>query len=156
MRIGQVFVGRVLGLAMSLCATETFARGDCLTTAAKDFHLNETLLRAIAWHESGFRSNAVHVNNDGSVDVGYMQINSTHFKWLASRGIEKHRLFDTCTNIRVGAYLLADLVQQYGARWRAVGAYGAGTRLEKEGARRAYARKIQAAYAHVARAGVHE
>ena len=142
---------RILFLAGILGASP-LAFADCFATASAHYHLNETLLRVIALGESGNRSDAVHVNRDGSRDIGVMQINSTHLAWLATRHITEAALHDRCTNITVGAYLLADLIRQYGPTWRSVGAYGAGTRMENESARQGYATKVAHAFTTYSRA----
>lgn len=121
---------------------------DCLDLAADRFGENRLLLRSIAYHESGYRPNAFHRNQDGSYDIGFMQINSSHLPWLKSKGISEHSLYDTCTNIWVGTYILATFQQQYGNTWRAVGAYGAGNRRDHERARQTYASMIYRTYMH--------
>lgn len=48
--------------------------------------------------ESGGRPNATHLNNDGSMDYGLMQINSIHRKRV---GGDLNALLDPETNVRV-------------------------------------------------------
>ena len=54
-----------------------------------------------------------------------MQINSSHLPKLASLGISESDLLESCTNIKVGAWLLADSFARRGVSWDAVGAYNA-------------------------------
>jgi len=69
-----------------------------------------------------------------------------HLNWLKKYGIYERDLYDACTNINVGAFLLSDFVRMYGNTWRAVGAYGAGMAADKEQARIGYAQLVQQAY----------
>ena len=67
-----------------------------------------------------------------------MQINSSWLPTLASHGINEHHLFDACTSIHVGAWILAGNVSRLGYTWEAVGAYNA----RSAPLRRAYAHKV--------------
>jgi soluble lytic murein transglycosylase-like protein len=50
-----------------------------------------------------------------------------------------------CVNIAVGARILSGFLSRYGATWRAVGSYGAGTAKTKEQARQQYAALVACA-----------
>lgn len=67
------------------------------------------LALGIASHESGFNPNAQHVNTNGTVDVGVMQLNSTT---VATLGVANP--LDPVQNIDAGVGLLATLLQKYG------------------------------------------
>ena len=54
-----------------------------------------------------------------------MQINSSWLPTLAGHGIAEHHLFDACTSIHVGAWILAGNVSRLGYTWEAVSAYKA-------------------------------
>ena len=98
----------------------------CFTSAAKHFSVNKVLLVAIAKTESGFNPAAVnHANDNGSSDRGMMQINDSWLPTLSKFGIHKEQLFEPCTNIYVGAWILSNNIEQHGNRWKAVGAYNA-------------------------------
>jgi soluble lytic murein transglycosylase-like protein len=101
----------------------------------------ERLLRAVAKIESNNVAGAIHLDTDGTHDVGIMQINSSHFPELESRYhvTEQILLERPCVNIAVGARILGGFLNKYGSTWRAIGSYGAGTALSKEAARRQYA-----------------
>lgn len=100
----------------------------CWDQAAQRYGLASELLYAVARVESGLNPKAVnrsHVAHTGSYDIGLMQINSRHLKTLAKFGIAESHLYDACTNLHVGAWLLADSLSRHGATWNAVGAYNA-------------------------------
>ncbi|MBL8470861.1 MAG: lytic transglycosylase domain-containing protein [Rhodocyclaceae bacterium] len=103
----------------------------CWAAAAKRYGVPENLLRAIAHVESRFTAHAVRApyaagNRDGSCDFGMLQINSAWLPTLARAGISRDDLFDSCTNIQVGAWILSGLIRHHGMTWEAVGAYNAG------------------------------
>jgi soluble lytic murein transglycosylase-like protein len=108
------------------------ARAYCFDEAARKFNVDVTLLRAIAKVESGFRCNAVNVNKDGTRDIGCMQINTSWLPTLKRFGITEADLYNECTNIHVGAWVLAKNIESYGKRWKAVGAYNARSTRKQE------------------------
>jgi soluble lytic murein transglycosylase-like protein len=89
------------------------------------YQVSSALLYAIARTESGLDPKAVGRNSNGSRDIGLMQINSAWLPALASHGIGERDLFEPCTNIHVGAWILAGKVSRHGYTWEAVGAYNA-------------------------------
>jgi soluble lytic murein transglycosylase-like protein len=111
----------------------------CWDDAAARYQVSSALLYAIARIESGLNPHAVGRNRDGSRDIGLMQINSTWLPKLASHGIKERDLFEPCTNIHVGAWILAGNVARLGYTWEAVGAYNAAN----PALRRSYIEKVR-------------
>ncbi|MBE0624602.1 MAG: lytic transglycosylase domain-containing protein [Burkholderiales bacterium] len=111
----------------------------CWDDAAMRYQVSSALLYAIARTESGLDPNAVGRNANGSRDIGLMQINSAWLPTLASHGIGERELFEPCTNIYVGAWILAGKVSRHGYTWEAVGAYNAAS----PALRRSYIEKVR-------------
>lgn len=125
---------------------------NCWAAAAHRYDLPVELLYAIGQVESSHKVAAVGVNKDGSRDLGVMQINSRWLPTLNRYGItEGDLLTKPCTNIQVGAWILAQEVSRTGYTWYSIGAYNAGplsakssdaSRKKKLGIYRVYAGKV--------------
>jgi len=140
---------RILRLAVFLvgCLVHELARGNCWDEAGAKYAVEPELLQAIAIVESGMRADAVHINKDGSRDIGLMQINSFHMPNLQRRGITEQRLLaEPCLAVHVGASILADFFTRHGYNWSAVGAYNAGSAANRQAVRLRYARKVWGLY----------
>ena len=112
------------------------------------------MLWAIAKVESGYDAKAQHKNTNATTDYGVMQINSSHLPRLRRYGIELQHLTQLpCTNIEVGASILAEMVSRFGSTWRAVGAYGAGVGVAADPVRSGYAAKVRRAFVGIEPAG---
>jgi len=113
----------------------------CWDQAAQRYGVPAQLLIAIARVESDLNPHAVNRVNgqrNASFDIGLMQINSSNLPTLAQYGIHEADLFDACTNIHVGAWLLAKSFERNGVTWNGLGAYNAAcTKLKGENCRRA-------------------
>lgn len=98
----------------------------CFDEAAAHYGVNARLLYAIAKTESGLNPKAINrANRNGTYDIGLMQINSRWLPMLRKHGIDEAQLYDACTSIQVGAWILADNMKRLGTTWEAVGAYNA-------------------------------
>ena len=110
-------------LALATLVMATIPAQACWEDAASRYQVNSTLLYAIARTESGLNPKAIGSNNNGTRDIGLMQINSAWLPTLSRYGITERELFDPCTSIHVGAWILAGNIQRLGYTWDAVGAY---------------------------------
>ena len=126
-----------LSAALIFCAA--LPAHACWDDAAKRYQISSALLYAIARTESGLNPQAIGRNGNGSRDIGLMQINSAWLPKLASHGIGERELFEPCTNIHVGAWILAGNVSRLGYTWEAVGAYNAAS----PALRRSYIEKVR-------------
>ena len=100
----------------------------CWSDAERLYGVPSHLLYAVARAESDLQPGAVnltHRDRTGTYDIGLMQINSSHLPKLATLGISESDLLEPCTNIKVGAWLLAESFARRGLSWDAVGAYNA-------------------------------
>jgi soluble lytic murein transglycosylase-like protein len=152
---------RLVALVALLCSP-AFASGQvsntqpntwttCFDSASAFYGIGTDLLLAIAHVESGLDPRALNRNTDGSSDLGLMQINTRWLPLLQRTGIAPESLYDPCTSIWIGAWVLAGNFARYGYVWSAVGAYNAGTVDTPAAERRrlAYARKVAAALARM-------
>ena len=112
---------------------------ECFDSAAEYHHVNPVILKAIARVESGYNPNAINRNQNGSYDLGLMQINSIWFPKLRQFGVTAALLRDPCTSIYIGAWILSGSMRQRGNTWRAIGAYNsASPRLNERYAVKVY------------------
>ncbi len=132
--------------AVSLAVAGASAHADCWSDAESRYAVSRFLLLAIAQNESGLNPSSVHRNADGTVDIGLMQINSAWLPVLGRYGIGPGQLRDPCTNLQVGAWILANDFAVYGRNWRAVGAYNA----KNERLRIRYARRVAQRFRSIA------
>lgn len=132
---------------VALCGA---AHAFCFEEAGEIYNLNPKLLRGIAQVESSMNPGALnltHTQRTKSHDIGLMQINSGWLPTLAKHGITREALIEQpCTNVKVGAWILARTMAREGASWNGVGAYNAVcTQLKGDActqARMTYATKV--------------
>jgi Transglycosylase SLT domain len=136
MNVSHIGTGCIM--FVSGLAAVPLAHANCFDDAAAYQHVNPLILRAIAWQESHNHVDAVHVNANGSIDYGLMQINTIHLPALARYGIGKDALMSPCKNVYIAAWQLRRQVLKYGNTWAAVGAYHSATPVLRD----EYARQI--------------
>lgn len=124
----------------------------CWVEAGQRYDISPGLLYAVAITENmHLNPHAVSPRNkDGSFDISLMQINTGWLPALAKFGITLSNLWDACTSINVGAWILAGNIAKYGMTWNAVGAYNAGcknlNKTDCDRLRYAYAWKVYRNY----------
>jgi soluble lytic murein transglycosylase-like protein len=114
-----------LSTCLSMAAPPAWS---CWKQAEERYGISAQLLYAVAKVESGLNPHAVnrdHQSRTGSYDIGLMQINSGHLPMLERHGITEAQLYDACTNIMVGAWLMSEAFRRNGVSWDAVGSYNA-------------------------------
>jgi soluble lytic murein transglycosylase-like protein len=95
----------------------------CFEEAGKEYGINPSLLKSIAQIESNLNPKAMNKNQNGSIDIGLMQINSF---WIKTLGLDSNKLVsDPCYNTMIGAKVLKQCIDRYGYTWEAVGCYNA-------------------------------
>lgn len=112
---------------------------NCVNQAAEKYRLHPSVLTAIIEIESGGNRYAINIegkpfvknsyeyayqllelNHGKSIDVGLMQVNSQWFKKL---NIPQYYGLDECTNIHLGAWILANEVNRHGYNAKAIAKY---------------------------------
>ena len=86
-----------------------WSNAQCFEKVGRFYNFDPDYLRAIAWKESRFNTSAIGNNNDGSRDIGIMQINTSNIPRLRAvfPNINiKNLLKYPCFNISVGGYIL--------------------------------------------------
>lgn len=115
----------------------------CFSEAGRKYGIDGLLLKAIAVTESSLRHDIESPTND----IGLMGINRSWLPILNRRfGITEKQVWQPCTNVHIGAWILAGNYRQFGKNWNAVGAYAASCRKLKgkhcHQARMAYANRV--------------
>lgn len=130
----------------------TLPNAACWDEAATLHGVDPVLLRSIGWQESRGRPNAIGpLLRDGNRAIGLMQINTIHLPTLKRMNIAYEDLFNPCTNIKVGAWVLRDCIDKLGQTWRAVGCYYAGPNSKAHNAQAVYVADVQRHYAGYSR-----
>lgn len=139
-------VARTVAVA-SLLLAPIAASATCWEEAGRGYGIDPLLLKAIAWKESRGWTGAVGPKlADGNRALGLMQVNTIHLPTLTRFGICREHLFDACVSQKVGAWVLADCIQRFGATWKAVGCYYAGPNSKNVAGQVRYVRDVQQFY----------
>ncbi|MGB9763703.1 MAG: lytic transglycosylase domain-containing protein [Minisyncoccia bacterium] len=102
--------------------------GVCFKESAIKYGINDMILKAIAKTESNFNPRAINYNINGTYDMGIMQINSSWLPTLKKYGITQNDLYDPCTNIYIGAWVLSQCIDKHGSNWKAIDCYNKGSK----------------------------
>ncbi|WP_020678076.1 lytic transglycosylase domain-containing protein [Geopsychrobacter electrodiphilus] len=124
-----------LFLVLYFTLLPAYTNAFCFQEAGQRYGVSPDLLQAIAKTESNLNPSATNYNSNGTVDIGLMQINSI---WTAQLGPTWDYLFDPCTNVMAGAWILNQCIRDYGSTWQAVGCYHSRTPTRRD----AYAARI--------------
>ncbi len=96
----------------------------CIVQAAQASHLPVAAIVGVLSNEGG-KVGMVHINTDGSLDYGPMQVNSRWLPDMSKFGITPYMLtFNGCLNVWVGAWILRRYVDEaHGRLWLGIGYY---------------------------------
>ena len=130
--MGEWTLFALLSLVTATSSMSVFAGeyDGCFEAAGEKYGISPALLKAIARVESDMNPEA-YVELQNTESRGIMQINSFWYPFLEEHGISADDLWNPCTNIHVGAWVLSQEIVRYGNSWTAVGAYYAGAYTNK-------------------------
>ncbi len=112
----------------------------CFEKAGNYYGIDPLLLEAISIVESGQNPGAVHVNRNGTIDIGHPQINDRTARAYSLD--ERQILHNPCYATYSMAYILRLLFNRYGTTWDAVGRYHS----QRKRLRVRYASKVKRTY----------
>lgn len=118
----------------------------CVNQAAQYFAIHPLVIHAILDVEGG-KVGLINRNENGTVDLGPMQLNSSNLKYIQDEFptvTAQQLLTDPCINIGVGTWWLSERLKEVGAAnlWKAVGNYHSKTPTFHN----RYLQKIKVAY----------
>jgi soluble lytic murein transglycosylase-like protein len=118
-------------IVISLILCPVSARAFCFEEAGRANNISYDLLESIARVESGLNAKALHVNRNGTTDLGLMQINSA---WIDPMHLNREELISNpCYNVMAGAGILRQCIDTHGYTWEAVGCYNAKSKGKRVG-----------------------
>jgi soluble lytic murein transglycosylase-like protein len=92
-----------------------------VNNASRKYSISPKIIWAIMKVESEYKK-TIHVNSDGSFDIGVMQINSLWIKSLANKGF-KVDILNNKDNVNIASYILKENINKGYGLWQAVGLY---------------------------------
>lgn len=101
----------------------------CIEQASITHGVDAKLIWSIKIKESGTSIHAgiSRVNDDGSEDLGPMQVNTVWLPYLSERGFSREKLLgDGCEGIKAGTLILSEKISQYGL-YEGIGRYHSAT-----------------------------
>lgn len=114
-----------------------------VVAAASRFGLDPRILAAIITVETEWNPLAVGLHGER----GLMQILPSTGEYLAREaGLTEYDLADSATNLTLGAFYIASLLDEYGDLQAALAAYNGGPRAAENAADNMYARKVLRKY----------
>jgi hypothetical protein len=104
----------------------------CITSAAIIYHVPVKVIISILQVEGG-KPGKIEWNKNGTYDMGPMQINSSWLPELNRHGITKNEMiFDPCTNIKVGTWILAQAIASENNLLTGIGNYNSHTKQHNQ------------------------
>ena len=107
-----------------LSVSTAYAQRYCFNRAAFKYGLPVSLIKAVAYTESGFNPQAIDYDNNGTYDYGVMQINTVWYKQLKPYW---NYLADPCYNVMVGSWILYRCVKRFGGIKKGLACYNSGS-----------------------------
>ena len=113
----------LLILSILLLPGTAYAQSYCFNRAAFKYGLPVSLIKAVAYTESGFNPQAIDYDSNGTYDYGVMQINTIWYKQLKPYW---NNLADPCYNVEVGTWILYRCIKKYNSVKEGLACYNSG------------------------------
>lgn len=136
LRYGTALMALCVTIVSHAASFSPAVRDQCVRTSARQYYRSNypislsaftDLVRAVLRQEAGC-GGVVRTNNNKSMDVGCMQINSTHFSTLSRWGITPEAVrWNDCQNIMVGVWILDSEISRGSELWQSIGNYNSHT-----------------------------